>query len=97
MLAADFCESQVAYIDTEGTFRPERIKPIAERFELDADAVLDNVRPILFLSFTASLKRRTEDMNPSTEQHQHIVILLLLSIEVAWVGFGAAKLLTAYT
>lgn len=35
---------QVAYIDTEGTFRPERIRPIAERFELDAEAVLDNVR-----------------------------------------------------
>ena len=34
---------QVAYIDTEGTFRPERIRPIAARFGLDADAVLDNV------------------------------------------------------
>ena len=34
---------QVAYIDTEGTFRPERIRPIAERFQLDPDAVLDNV------------------------------------------------------
>lgn len=33
----------MAYIDTEGTFRPERIRPIAERFNLDADAVLDNV------------------------------------------------------
>lgn len=34
---------RVAYIDTEGTFRPERIAPIAERFGLDADAVLDNI------------------------------------------------------
>lgn len=34
---------KVAYIDTEGTFRPDRIRPIAERFNLDADAVLDNV------------------------------------------------------
>jgi hypothetical protein len=34
---------QVAYIDTEGTFRPERISAIAERFQLDAKAVLDNV------------------------------------------------------
>lgn len=34
---------QVAYIDTEGTFRPERIRPVAERFQLDPDAVLDNV------------------------------------------------------
>lgn len=33
-------------MDTEGTFRPERIRPIADRFNLEADAVLDNVRPV---------------------------------------------------
>ncbi|KAI3993130.1 hypothetical protein MKX01_009873, partial [Papaver californicum] len=33
---------KVAYIDTEGTFRPDRIIPIAERFGMDAGAVLDN-------------------------------------------------------
>ena len=31
------------YIDTEGTFRPERILQIAERFGLDGKKVLDNV------------------------------------------------------
>lgn len=31
------------YVDTEATFRPERIKPIAERFGLEADAVLENI------------------------------------------------------
>lgn len=35
---------KVAFIDTEGTFRPERIRPIAQRFNLDVDAVLENVR-----------------------------------------------------
>ncbi|CAK9199415.1 unnamed protein product [Sphagnum troendelagicum] len=34
---------KVAYIDTEGTFRPERLIPIAERFGLDSTAVLDNI------------------------------------------------------
>lgn len=34
---------KVAYIDAEGTFRPDRIRPIAARFGLDADAVLDNI------------------------------------------------------
>nr|P37384.1 RecName: Full=Meiotic recombination protein DMC1 homolog [Lilium longiflorum]BAA04845.1 RAD51-like protein [Lilium longiflorum] len=34
---------KVAYIDTEGTFRPDRIVPIAERFGMDASAVLDNI------------------------------------------------------
>jgi RecA/RadA recombinase len=56
-------EGKAAYIDTEGTFRPERIKAIgarrllhsvlepadappaaAERFNLDPEAVLSNVR-----------------------------------------------------
>jgi meiotic recombination protein DMC1 len=34
---------KVAYIDTEGTFRPERIEPIAERFGLDPAECLDNI------------------------------------------------------
>ncbi|KAK9760302.1 Meiotic recombination protein dmc1 [Basidiobolus ranarum] len=34
---------KAAYIDTEGTFRPDRIKAIAERFSIDPDTVLDNV------------------------------------------------------
>ena len=38
---------QVAYIDTEGTFRPERIKSIAARYGLDGEAVLENVSPPL--------------------------------------------------
>lgn len=36
-------EGKVAYIDTEGTFRPERIKQIAERYELDPEACLENI------------------------------------------------------
>ncbi|CAD6247444.1 unnamed protein product [Miscanthus lutarioriparius] len=34
---------KVAYIDTEGTFRPESIVPIAEKFGMDVNAVLDNI------------------------------------------------------
>jgi DNA repair protein RAD51 len=36
-------EGKCLYIDTEGTFRPERLLPIAERFHLNSDEVLDNV------------------------------------------------------
>ena len=42
--SVDESATQVAYIDTEHTFRPDRIRPIAARFGLDPDAVLDNVR-----------------------------------------------------
>ncbi|KXZ53172.1 hypothetical protein GPECTOR_7g1064 [Gonium pectorale] len=34
---------KAAYIDTEGTFRPELVKDIAERFGLDPEAVLGNI------------------------------------------------------
>ena len=34
---------KAAYIDTEGTFRPERLKDIARRFDLDPEEALENV------------------------------------------------------
>jgi meiotic recombination protein DMC1 len=34
---------KVAFIDTENTFRPERIKSIAERFNMDPAETLDNI------------------------------------------------------
>ncbi|KAG5458076.1 MAG: Rad51-domain-containing protein [Olpidium bornovanus] len=36
-------EGKCLYIDTEGTFRPERLLAIAERYNLNGDEVLDNV------------------------------------------------------
>lgn len=43
---------QVAYIDTEGTFRPDRIRAIAERFNVDADAALENIVVVRFGAFS---------------------------------------------
>lgn len=36
-------EGKAIYIDTEGSFRPERIKEIAESYGLNADDVLENI------------------------------------------------------
>lgn len=36
-------EAKCLYIDTEGTFRPERLVSIAKRFDLDPEKVLENV------------------------------------------------------
>lgn len=36
-------EGKAAYIDTEGTFRPERIIQIARRFGIDGDTALQNI------------------------------------------------------
>ena len=42
-LAQGGAEGKAMYIDTEGTFRPQRLIAIAERFGMDPGAVLDNV------------------------------------------------------
>ncbi|KRX05047.1 P-loop containing nucleoside triphosphate hydrolase [Pseudocohnilembus persalinus] len=36
-------QGKVLYVDTEGTFRPERIGPIAERYGLDPEEALGNI------------------------------------------------------
>ena len=36
-------EGKVIYIDTENTFRPERIMSIADRYNLEKQEVLDNI------------------------------------------------------
>lgn len=36
-------QGKVCFIDTEGTFRPERIPAIAERFGVDGDEALENI------------------------------------------------------
>jgi hypothetical protein len=39
-------EGKAAVIDTEGSFRPERVVQIAQRFNLEPEAVLNNVRSL---------------------------------------------------
>lgn len=36
-------EAKCIYIDTEGTFRPERLIAVAEKYNINGDSVLDNV------------------------------------------------------
>lgn len=36
-------QGKVLYIDTENTFRPERIKSVAKRYDLDPEEVLNNI------------------------------------------------------
>ncbi|XP_045766920.1 meiotic recombination protein DMC1/LIM15 homolog isoform X2 [Maniola jurtina] len=41
--SSGFGGGKVMFIDTEHTFRPDRLRPIADRFNLEQNAVLDNV------------------------------------------------------
>lgn len=42
-MCAGGAEGKCLYIDTEGTFRPERLLAVAERYGMDGNEVLDNV------------------------------------------------------
>jgi meiotic recombination protein DMC1 len=42
---------KVAYIDTEGTFRPDRLAAIATRLGMDPDAIAENVRVLCLHAF----------------------------------------------
>lgn len=42
-VAQNGAEGKCLYIDTEGTFRPERLLAVAERYKLNGNDVLDNV------------------------------------------------------
>ena len=42
-------EGKCVFIDTEGTFRPSRIKQISEKLELNPSKVLKNILVVLFL------------------------------------------------
>lgn len=41
--ASGYPGGKIIFIDTENTFRPDRLRDIADRFNVDHDAVLDNV------------------------------------------------------
>ncbi|KAJ8037643.1 Meiotic recombination protein DMC1/LIM15-like [Holothuria leucospilota] len=41
--ANDYPGGKIIFIDTENTFRPDRLRDIADRFNLDHNAMLDNV------------------------------------------------------
>lgn len=47
-------DGRVAFIDTENTFRPERIVEICDRFHVSSDEVLDNI--IVARAYTSDMQ-----------------------------------------
>jgi DNA repair protein RAD51 len=47
-------EGKAIYIDTEGSFRPERLLAIAERYGLSGQDVLDNIAYQIQLLYMAT-------------------------------------------
>ncbi|KAL6056418.1 Meiotic recombination protein DMC1 B [Balamuthia mandrillaris] len=80
---------KVAYIDTEGTFRPDRIGPIAERFGLDPNAALDNI--VFARAFTH--EHQTELITQIAakmveDQYRLLVCCLLFCLSFPWVAYA---------
>ncbi|KAG9338818.1 hypothetical protein JZ751_025255 [Albula glossodonta] len=51
---------KVIFIDTENTFRPDRLKDIADRFNVDQEAVLDNIIDSIMALFRVDFSGRGE-------------------------------------
>ncbi|KAI9704064.1 MAG: Meiotic recombination protein dmc1 [Bogoriella megaspora] len=64
-------DGKVAYLDTEGTFRPERITQIAERFGVDADLALENIAYARALNSEVSASVHCVPDFAESMKHQH--------------------------
>lgn len=69
---------KVVFIDTENTFRPDRLKEIADRFNLDQTAMLDNV--LYARAYTSEHQMELID-NVATKFHDEPGIFKLLIVD----------------
>ena len=68
-------QGKCLWIDTEGTFRTERIKPIAERFGLDPEVVMDNIAYARAHNSDHQLKLLTGASAMMAEAHYSLLIV----------------------
>lgn len=66
------------FIDTEGTFRPERIIPIAKHFELDPDTVLDDI--IVGQAFSAEHQIEIGKQLKKIVPREHVKLVIVDSL-----------------
>lgn len=69
---------KVIYIDTENTFRPDRLRPIADRFNLDQEAVLENV--LYTRAYTSDQQMELLDL-VCAKLHEELGIFKLLIVD----------------
>jgi DNA repair protein RAD51 len=68
-------QGKCLWIDTEGTFRTERIKPIAERFGLNPDDVMDNIAYARAYNSDHQLKLLTQASAMMAESHYALLVV----------------------
>jgi len=67
-------EGKAIYIDTEGTFRPERLQQIAERYGLRGEDVLDNVAYARAFNSEHQMKLLTSAAAMMTESRYALIV-----------------------
>jgi meiotic recombination protein DMC1 len=79
---------KVAYIDTEGTFRPERIEAIATRFNMDPSAILDNIIYARAYTHEQQLSLLTQVCaKMSEDQYRLLIIDSVTALFRGWIFF----------
>lgn len=68
-------EGKAIYIDTEGTFRPERLQQIAKRYDLRGEDVLDNVAYARAFNSEHQMKLLTSAAAMMTESRYALIIV----------------------
>ncbi|KAI6712609.1 hypothetical protein JHW43_004837 [Diplocarpon mali] len=76
-------EGKVAYIDTEGTFRPERISEIAERFGVDPDQAFSHYQFIFLRANSDQMQTELLEglaVNFATNEYRLLIIDSVMSL-----------------
>ena len=68
---------KVMFVDTENTFRPDRLKSIADRFNIDHDAMLSNV--VFVRAYTSEHQYELLDLVAAKFHEEAGVFKLLVS------------------
>ena len=71
---------KAVFIDTEGSFKPERFKPIAERFGVSADAAMDYIMCAKPATCDMFINMVQVDLPAVLATHKNVKILLIDSI-----------------
>ena len=81
---------KVAYIDTENTFRPNRIRPIAERFDLDPDLVLGNIGHGLeiFRAFSRKIFQEIGKFEPYKCTQELTITKISWNLSITWLLYS---------
>jgi len=83
-------QGKALYIDTEGTFRPELIVKIAERYGLDKEQVLENIAIARALSFEQQESLLIQAACMMSEDHYALIIVdsVIHHLRTEYIGRG---------